>query len=671
MSLLSQRRLTSHKKSAHQFPGALRSKLSILLWILSLCFGSESTTSAQPAPPPPPLAWPESTPRILSSDFFQSNSKQNGLPLPPQVPEVGLQIWSSSGLEWGVNLGSLTPENYNPSGNFNVMRWAHPDLGVSDPWIVFIENLPLLSSTRSLIPFNKMESSFFSVNWDSEALILASGWTFGEYDRMLWISSTRVSISDALNRGPRNLYAFAAVEGQRLNMEIIAARLGSGLDSTLKILDIHGAWMAFNDDDPTLGKDSRLSWVAPKNGLYFLEVRDVEYQEGKQFSYQLRLGDFPLVHLSYPSSVTALEEFPSDTDLPQDPQSTQTNVDFSKVLTPEVSGNLPFLCYENEEFSVLKLSGHSSGITGASGQILRQARFPSGSDFSTTIQNVTKTPVIIELPSAEIDTNSDFNWNRQPITVDPGTNKILNGFFAQAGEIDRYNVVLKKDQPFWAQGFTRPLGSPCDLYLRLYRKSDRLLLAESDPNNVEETALSYTLSESDSIEAQLEVQEIADQFGRHLIYEVLVSGMAPLKLEILQDRFTGAPGTVISGEVKVVSGDLPQDWEIVCHGCPDGVSFRFGELSGEKEDRKIPVFWDVSETAAPGSFSMIQLELRQKSWEHGAPVMISKDLSKPYAEALTQLPRSIQQSCYLLVTHPNQPDSTNLLQPQNPAIPQP
>jgi hypothetical protein len=94
-------------------------------------------------------------------------------------------------------------------------------------------------------------------------------------------------------------------------------------------------------------------------------------------------------------------------------------------------------------------------------------------------------------------------------------------------------------------------------------------------------------------------------------------------------------------------------------------------LSGEKEERKIPVFWDVSETATPGSFSMIELELRQKSWEHGAPVVISKDLLKPYAEALTQLPRSIQQSCHLLVTHPIQPDPTTLLQPQNPAILQP
>ena len=559
MSLPSQRLLPSHKKSSHRFPDALRSKLSILLWILSLCFGSESTTYGQPVPPP--LAWPESTPRILPGDYFQSDSKQNGLPLPPQVAEVGLQIWSSSGLEWGVDSCRLSPELSNLSGYFDVLRWAHPDHGVSDPWIVFIENLPLLSSTGSLIPFNKMESSFFGADWDSEALILASGWNDEEYDKMLWISSTRVSIPDSLDRGPRNLYAFAAVEGQRMSMEIIAARLGSDLDSTLKILDTQGAWMAFNDDDPTLGKDSRLSWMASKTGVYFLEVRDVEYQEGKQFSYQLRLGDFPLVHLSYPSSVTALEGFSSGPDLPQDPQGKPTKVDFTRVLTPDVSGNLPFLCYENEEFSVLKSSVLSSGTIGASGQILRQTRFPNGSDFSTAIQNVTKAPVLIEQPSAEIDANSDFNWNREPITVDPGTNKILNGFFAQAGEIDRYNVILKKDQPFWAQGFSRALGSPCDLYLRLYRQSDGSLLAESDPNNAEETTLSYTLSESESIEARLEVQEIADQFGRHLIYEILLSGMAPLKLEILQDRFTGAPGTVISSEVKVVSGDLPQDWD--------------------------------------------------------------------------------------------------------------
>jgi hypothetical protein len=89
-------------------------------------------------------------------------------------------------------------------------------------------------------------------------------------------------------------------EGERLALEVVAARLGSDLDPVIRVLDAGGRELASADDDEGLGADPRLAFIAPTAGDYVVELRDNRYKAGGR--YRLRLGDFPLAAATAPQS---------------------------------------------------------------------------------------------------------------------------------------------------------------------------------------------------------------------------------------------------------------------------------------------------------------------------------------------------------------------------------
>jgi hypothetical protein len=87
-------------------------------------------------------------------------------------------------------------------------------------------------------------------------------------------------------------YSFAAIKGERFSFEVIARRQQSQLDSHLRILDSTGKQLALNDD-MKLGKrsfaDSWIeNWVAPADGIYTVEIRDLHLRGGAAFVYHLQ-----------------------------------------------------------------------------------------------------------------------------------------------------------------------------------------------------------------------------------------------------------------------------------------------------------------------------------------------------------------------------------------------
>jgi len=85
--------------------------------------------------------------------------------------------------------------------------------------------------------------------------------------------------------------------GDQIVAEILARRLQSPLDSTLRLTDATGKVVASNDDfdDKAAGllahqADSRLTATLPADGDYFLHVTDAQHQGSPAHAYRLRVG---------------------------------------------------------------------------------------------------------------------------------------------------------------------------------------------------------------------------------------------------------------------------------------------------------------------------------------------------------------------------------------------
>ena len=97
--------------------------------------------------------------------------------------------------------------------------------------------------------------------------------------------------------GSWDVYRFEGRAGQALIAEVVARRLGSPLDSLLKLTDAGGKTLAYNDDWEDKGQglqthhaDSLLRVTLPANGTYFLHVGDGQGQGSSAHAYRLRVS---------------------------------------------------------------------------------------------------------------------------------------------------------------------------------------------------------------------------------------------------------------------------------------------------------------------------------------------------------------------------------------------
>ena len=82
-------------------------------------------------------------------------------------------------------------------------------------------------------------------------------------------------------------YALTLKAGQAVRCEVKARRIGSSLDSTIRVLNDKGGVLAANDDIHPSTKDSMLVFTPPDDGVYTLQIRDLLNRGGPTFGYVL------------------------------------------------------------------------------------------------------------------------------------------------------------------------------------------------------------------------------------------------------------------------------------------------------------------------------------------------------------------------------------------------
>ena len=147
-------------------------------------------------------------------------------------------------------------------------------------------------------------------------------------------------------------FAFEAKKDEKYSFEIIARRLGSALDSHLRLLNSDGKQLQLNDDLRIGKRGSSDSWIenwqVPADGKYILEVRDLHLRGGDPFVYHLRV-----------TKAEPYFELYLDTDKTQ--------------LTPGTSGIMFVRAVKKNGFDgeiALQIDGLPAGVTGHCGRIL-------------------------------------------------------------------------------------------------------------------------------------------------------------------------------------------------------------------------------------------------------------------------------------------------------------
>jgi hypothetical protein len=97
-----------------------------------------------------------------------------------------------------------------------------------------------------------------------------------------------------------DFFRFAGKKGQRIVIDAQCARIGSGVDPTIRLTTASRRFVASADDSPGLMTDARLVVALPEDGDYVLEISDSGYKGGARPVYRLLVGEVPIADEVYP-----------------------------------------------------------------------------------------------------------------------------------------------------------------------------------------------------------------------------------------------------------------------------------------------------------------------------------------------------------------------------------
>jgi hypothetical protein len=241
----------------------------------------------------------------------------------------------------------------------------------------------------------------------------------------------------------RDYYRVQARKGQRISVEIEAARLGTlhfqgENDLTARILDADEKELAHSDDSALYVQDPVISVIAPQDGWYFVEIEQQILYPPRQAWYRAHIGDFSRPTAIFPAGGQAGTVVVAQ--VMGDPVGVRTE----RIQLPEEAGNFDYFT-------------HGNGITPPpSANVLRVSPYP----------NVLKTL-------------------GEESTVAPSIPVALNGILEKPGEIDTYRFPAKKGQRLKFRVYARTLGAPVDAKIWLQSAGDARHLMEVDDSSLQ------------------------------------------------------------------------------------------------------------------------------------------------------------------------------------------
>jgi hypothetical protein len=272
-------------------------------------------------------------------------------------------------------------------------------------------------------------------------------------------------------------------KGQRLSVEVEGMRLGRGpLDARLTILNPDGSVLA-DADDTWLGvQDPFISLVAPAEGQYIIQLREVTYGGNDKCHYRLHVGSFPR-----PTSVFPLGGKTNET----------VTFTFFSEATGEFSRKIKLPDNPDDKFGVF---AELDGLTAPTPNWIRVSDFP----------NVLAT--------------SD-NHDREHATVtDLQPSVALNGIILQKNQESWFRFNAAKGVALEVNVYARRLRSPMDPVIDVLDATGKSL-ASNDDSVGADSSLKFTPGETTNYFVR--IRDTLHEGGRDFAFRVEVTPTQP------------------------------------------------------------------------------------------------------------------------------------------------
>jgi Bacterial pre-peptidase C-terminal domain len=291
------------------------------------------------------------------------------------------------------------------------------------------------------------------------------------------------TINGVVNNEDVDCFSVEVKKGQRFSVEVEGMRLGRGpLDARLTILNPDGSVLA-DADDTWLGvQDPFISLLAPADGQYMIQLREVTYAGSDRCHYRLHVGSFPR-----PTSVFPLGGKTNET----------VTFTFFSEASGEFSQKIKLPDTPDDKFGVFaELNGQSAPTP----NWIRVSDFP----------NVLASP---------------DNHDREHATVtDLQPPLALNGIILQKNQESWFRFNATKGAALEVNVYARRLRSPMDPVIEIQDATGKYL-ASNDDSVGADSSLKFTASEATNYFVR--VRDTLHEGGRDFAFRVEVTPTQP------------------------------------------------------------------------------------------------------------------------------------------------
>ena len=370
--------------------------------------------------------------------------------------------------------------------------------------------------------------------------------------------------------------SFSGKKGQRVVVEVEAARLASKLDPVVRLYDSRGVQLAWGQAAVATGGDARLEIELPSDGEYTAELHDALFRGANPSHYRLKIGEFAYADQVFPLAARRGTQATAE--------AVNTNLPAKVKLTGQVTGN------------------HAAPLN-----------VPAGTLFSGLC------PTILISETEEFTEPDSAAGPHQVPSLPVG----ISGRLSSNGEEDIYKLTVTPGAKLRFELYGDRIGSPLDGVLSIRNEKNGQLASSDDRPNTVDPGLEFTVPANVTI-LHAAVKDLTGQGGRDFVYRLVVEPANQPSLEITTDTDRlilpqGGNGLMTvsvkrkgyNGPIPLTFADLPAGIEVSGAEIPAGANQAIVSFTSKNEPAEA-VLTKVSAQAAASQQPVTQSVLLGK-----------------------------------------------------------